>query len=85
MKFSENWLRDLVDIPATRDELTHRLTMCGLEVESVESLGADLTGVLIGEIVEAVASGDSTSTEDRIRGDVQALTAQFPIYGGTGG
>ncbi|HPE49363.1 MAG TPA: serine hydroxymethyltransferase [Hyphomonas sp.] len=42
-------------------------------------------GNWIGEIVEAVASGDSTSTEDRIRGDVQALTAQFPIYGGTGG
>lgn len=63
MKFSENWLRDLVDIPATRDELTHRLTMCGLEVESVESLGADLTGVLIGEIVEA----EQHPNADRLR------------------
>ena len=38
MKFSENWLRQLVDIPATHAELTHRLTMCGLEVEATEAL-----------------------------------------------
>ncbi|MEZ5984491.1 MAG: serine hydroxymethyltransferase [Hyphomonas sp.] len=42
-------------------------------------------GNWIGEIVDAVASGDSTSTEDRIREEVKALTAQFPIYGGLGG
>ena len=54
MKFSENWLRELVDIPATRAELTHRLTMCGLEVESLEVLGESLGGVVIGEIIEAV-------------------------------
>ncbi|KJS25269.1 MAG: serine hydroxymethyltransferase [Hyphomonadaceae bacterium BRH_c29] len=42
-------------------------------------------GSWIGEIVDAVASGDSASTEDRIRADVKALTAQFPIYGGLGG
>ncbi len=53
MKFSENWLRQLVDISATRPELAHRLTMCGLEVEGTEELGASLAGVLIGEIVDA--------------------------------
>jgi glycine hydroxymethyltransferase len=42
-------------------------------------------GTWIGEIVDAVASGESASTEDRIREDVKALTAQFPIYGGLGG
>ena len=42
-------------------------------------------GSWIGEIVDAVASGESTSTEDRIRAEVKALTAQFPIYGGLGG
>ncbi len=41
-------------------------------------------GTWIGEIVEAVASGDSTATEDRVRGEVKALTAQFPIYNGLG-
>jgi len=63
MKFSENWLREWVDVPVTRDELSHRLTMCGLEVESVEALGADLTGVLIGEIVEALPHPNA----DRLR------------------
>jgi glycine hydroxymethyltransferase len=42
-------------------------------------------GNWIGEIVDAVATGDSTSAEDRIRDEVKALTAQYPIYGGLGG
>ena len=42
-------------------------------------------GNWIGEIVDAVATGDSASTEDRIRDEVKALTAQYPIYGGLGG
>ena len=45
MKFSENWLRQLVDIKADRDTLVHRLTMSGLEVEGVEPIGAALDGV----------------------------------------
>ncbi|HSX59542.1 MAG TPA: phenylalanine--tRNA ligase subunit beta [Tahibacter sp.] len=51
MKFSENWLRSLVDPAADRAELCHRLTMAGLEVEGVEVLGEGLDGVLVGEIV----------------------------------
>jgi phenylalanyl-tRNA synthetase beta chain len=51
MKFSENWLRELVDIAVDRDALMHRLTMAGLEVEGVEPLGAALDGVVVGEIV----------------------------------
>jgi phenylalanyl-tRNA synthetase beta chain len=51
MKFSENWLRELVDIPVDRDTLTHRLTMAGLEVESVEPVGAALDGIVVAQIV----------------------------------
>jgi len=51
MKFSEKWLRDLVDPAADRNELCHRLTMAGLEVEGVEALGEGLAGVFVGEIV----------------------------------
>ncbi|HEY6942439.1 phenylalanine--tRNA ligase subunit beta [Dokdonella sp.] len=54
MKFSENWLRELVDVPADRDALLHRLTMAGLEVEGVEALGTALEGVVVGEIVACV-------------------------------
>jgi glycine hydroxymethyltransferase len=42
-------------------------------------------GRWIGEVVDAVAAGDSTAVEDRVRAEVCALTARFPIYGGLGG
>lgn len=42
-------------------------------------------GNWIGEIVDAVASGESGSAEDKVREEVKALTAQFPIYNGLGG
>lgn len=53
MKFAESWLRRLVPITASRAELTSRLTMAGLEVESVSVLGEQLGGVVIGQIVAA--------------------------------
>ena len=34
MQFSEQWLRTMVDPALTTDELTHLLTMSGLEVEA---------------------------------------------------
>jgi glycine hydroxymethyltransferase len=39
-------------------------------------------GRWIGEVVDAVASGDSSATETRVREAVKKLTAQFPIYNG---
>lgn len=36
MQFSENWLRTLVNPKLTSDELSHLLTMAGLEVEEVD-------------------------------------------------
>jgi phenylalanyl-tRNA synthetase beta chain len=52
MKFSENWLRELVTIDADRAALVHALTMSGLEVEEVTPLGERLDGVVVAEIVE---------------------------------
>ena len=51
MKFSENWLRELVDIKADRAALAHALTMAGLEVEELTVLGEGLAGVVVAEIV----------------------------------
>jgi len=42
-------------------------------------------GTWIGEIVDALASGESTATEEKVRAEVKALTASFPIYDGLGG
>lgn len=51
MKFSENWLRELVEIKADRAELAHALTMAGLEVEELTVLGESLNGVVVAEII----------------------------------
>jgi phenylalanyl-tRNA synthetase beta chain len=59
MKFSENWLRSLVEIPADRAGLVERLTLSGLEVESVEVLGAQLEGVIVARIAECAPHPDA--------------------------
>ncbi|HEX7370948.1 MAG TPA: phenylalanine--tRNA ligase subunit beta [Rhodanobacteraceae bacterium] len=51
MKFSENWLRECVDIPAHRAELVKRLTLSGLEVAGAEVIGGALTGVVVARII----------------------------------
>jgi len=53
MKFSENWLRELVEIQADRGALAHALTMAGLEVEELTPLGEGLDGVVVAEIIGA--------------------------------
>ncbi|MCC6797480.1 MAG: phenylalanine--tRNA ligase subunit beta [Candidatus Hydrogenedentes bacterium] len=52
MKVSLNWLKEFVDIDLGVDELAHRLTMLGLEIESVERPGAEITKVVIGKILD---------------------------------
>jgi phenylalanyl-tRNA synthetase beta chain len=53
MKFSENWLRELVEIKADRAALAHALTMAGLEVEELTPLGDGLAGVVVAKIIAA--------------------------------
>ena len=59
MKFSENWLRELVNIPVDSAALAARLTMSGLEVEEAIQLGANLDGVVVGHIVAAERHPDA--------------------------
>jgi len=59
MRFSENWLRQLVEIPADRAGLVERLTLSGLEVESVEARGAQLEGVIVARIAECAPHPDA--------------------------
>lgn len=53
MKFSENWLRQHVQIDADSAALQHRLTMIGLEVEHAQRIGEGLDGVVVARIVSA--------------------------------
>ncbi len=41
-------------------------------------------GKWIGEIVDALSTQDNGAAEERLRGEVMALTARFPIYDGLG-
>ena len=47
MKFSENWLRELVNLQIVTEKLVEQLTMAGLEVEAVASCRPDFIGVII--------------------------------------
>ncbi|MSQ58470.1 MAG: phenylalanine--tRNA ligase subunit beta [Betaproteobacteria bacterium] len=51
MKFSERWLRTLVNPPLSTEALAHALTMAGLEVEGIEPAAPAFSGVVVGEIV----------------------------------
>lgn len=53
MRFSEKWLREWVNPALTTDELVAQVTMAGLEVDSVEPVAGQFSGVVVAEIVSA--------------------------------
>ncbi len=59
MKISESWLREWVNPSITTDELVAQLTMAGLEIDAVESVAGNFTGVIVGEIVECEQHPDA--------------------------
>lgn len=52
MKFSELWLREWVNPAISSSELADQITMAGLEVDGVEAVAGEFTGVVVGEVVE---------------------------------
>lgn len=61
MKISINWLRDYVDISDEDiDELLKNLTIKTAELEGVEYKGKDITGLVVGQIVQLDAHPNST-------------------------
>ncbi len=59
MQFPESWLRTLVNPAIATDELAHRLTMAGLEVEDTVPAAPAFTGVVVGHIVEIAPHPDA--------------------------
>ncbi|MFN3788930.1 phenylalanine--tRNA ligase subunit beta [Massilia sp.] len=59
MQFSENWLRSMVDPQMTSSELSHLLTMSGLEVEEVEAVAPPFTNVVVAEVKEVAKHPDA--------------------------
>ena len=50
MNVTLNWLKNYIDFEFSPRELADRLTMLGIEVESVKRLGAELEGVVVGSV-----------------------------------
>jgi len=63
VKLSVNWLRELVDLPESVDELCERMTLLGLEVEEVENFSLQYPGCIVAEVTDAVQHPDA----DRLR------------------
>ncbi|MDP0562825.1 MAG: phenylalanine--tRNA ligase subunit beta [Candidatus Endonucleobacter sp. (ex Gigantidas childressi)] len=59
MKFSEQWLRQRVNIEANTQELVDKLTMAGLEVDSFEPVAVKFSGVIVGEVVDCQQHPDA--------------------------
>src|SRR6476660_2070232 len=52
MQFPESWLRSFVDPKLTTDELSHALTMAGLEVEGLQPVAPPTTKIVVGQVLE---------------------------------
>ncbi|SAL81958.1 phenylalanyl-tRNA synthetase subunit beta [Caballeronia terrestris] len=52
MQFPESWLRSFVDPTLSTDELSHALTMAGLEVEGLQPVAPPTTKVVVGQVLE---------------------------------
>lgn len=59
MKFSEQWLRGWVSPQVSRDELVARLSMAGLEVDSVTLAAGEFSGVIVGEVLSTEQHPDA--------------------------
>ena len=51
MKVSLNWLREYVDISLAPDDLARKLTMAGIEAETVTAVGDSWHGITVGQII----------------------------------
>ncbi len=54
MRISLNWLSEYISVPFAPDDLAHRLTMLGLEIEGIEHVGARWDNIVVGEVLEVL-------------------------------
>ena len=54
MQVSEAWLRELVNPPVDTDTLVAQLTMAGLEVDAVDPVAGQFSGVVVAEVLSMI-------------------------------
>ncbi|MEI6603589.1 MAG: phenylalanine--tRNA ligase subunit beta, partial [Clostridia bacterium] len=59
MKTPMRWLKEFVDVDVDLKTYLHKMTMSGSKVETVEEMGAEITNVVIGKIIEIGAHPDA--------------------------
>lgn len=59
MKVTLNWLKEYVDFDLSADELSHRLTMVGLEVDAMEHHGDGLDSVIVARLADVSPHPDA--------------------------
>ena len=63
MQFPESWLREFCNPLISTQQLAETLTMAGLEVEELKPVAPPFSGIVVGEIIEAVQHPNA----DRLR------------------
>ena len=82
MKFSESWLRCLVDPDLSSEELAHQLTMAGLEVEELDPVAPQFNDVVVAEVLAVTRHPDADRLNvcqvDTGRGDPATIVCGAP-------
>ena len=63
MKLSFSWLKAYVDVDLSPRELGHRMTLAGVELDSVEAIGGTWEGVVVGQVTDVAPHPNA----DRLR------------------
>ncbi len=63
MRVSKQWLQDWVSLETSSESIATSLTMAGLEVDAIEAVASDFTGVVVGHVV----SCEQHPNADRLR------------------
>ena len=53
MKFSVNWLSEFVELPNETETLAELLTLAGVEIEGIETRGANVEKVVVSQIISS--------------------------------
>ncbi|PNK60686.1 phenylalanine--tRNA ligase subunit beta [Psychrobacter sp. FDAARGOS_221] len=75
MKISEQWLREWVNPNNNTEQLADQLTMAGLEIDDIEAVAADFSGVVVGEVISVEPHPDA----DKLRVTQVNINGEAPL------
>ncbi len=77
MRVPLSWLRDYVDFDLLPERLAERLTLLGMEVQSIDRIGAGWSSIVVGELLEVVPHPNAARlslTKVRVSGSDASLS-----------